>query len=327
VISLARALRATAAAAVAVATVLVKEGTLKLGDAFVAGHHFGKVRAMLDHEGRSVEEAGPATPVEVQGFAGVPEAGDLFAVVEDEKIARQIVTHRVYKQREQEAAASGPASLEDLMARMQLQESKELNIIIKADVQGSVEALKEALLGIPSQEIKVKVIHGGVGAITESDIMLASASHAIIIGFNVRPTPKTTQLAEQEKVDIRLYSVIYEAIEDVRKAMEGMLAPIEKETVVGRCEVIQTFHVPKVGTVAGCRVVYGKIERSNQVRLLRDNVVVYTGKIISMKRFKDDIKEALQGYECGIALDNYKDLKLSDVIEAFTIERESAKLS
>jgi translation initiation factor IF-2 len=311
----------------AVATVLVKEGTLKLGDAFVAGVNFGKVRAMLDHEGRSVEDAGPANPVEVHGFSGVPEAGDLFAVVEDEKIARQIVTHRVQKQREIDTAASGPMSLEDLMARMQLQESKELNIIIKADVQGSVEALKEALLGITSQEIKLKIIHGGVGAITESDIMLASASRAIIIGFSVRPTPKTAQLAEQEKVDIRLYNVIYEAIEDVRKAMEGMLAPIEKETVMGRCEVIQTFHVPKVGTVAGCRVVYGKIERSNQVRLLRDSVVVYTGKIISLKRFKDDIKEALQGYECGIALDNYKDIKLNDVIEAFTIERESAKLS
>ncbi|HMK36610.1 MAG TPA: translation initiation factor IF-2 [Desulfomonilaceae bacterium] len=311
----------------AVATVLVKEGTLRLGDAFVAGVHSGKVRAMLDHEGRSVEEAGPATPVEVHGFTGVPEAGELFSVVEEEKIARQIVTHRVHKQREHDLAATGPMSLEDLMARMQLQESKELNIIIKADVQGSAEALKEALLGITSQEIKVRIIHGGVGAITESDVMLASASHAIIIGFNVRPTPKTSQLAEQEKVDIRVYNVIYEAIEEVRKAMEGMLAPIEKETVQGRCEVIQTFHVPKVGTVAGCRVVYGKIERSNQVRLLRDSVVIYTGKISSMKRFKDDIKEAVQGYECGLALDNYKDVKLGDVIEAFTIERESAKLS
>jgi translation initiation factor IF-2 len=311
----------------AVATVLVKEGTLRLGDAFVAGVHHGKVRAMLDHEGRSVEEAEPATPVEVQGFTGVPEAGELFVVVEDEKIARQIVTHRAHKQREHDAAATGPMSLEDLMARMQLQETKELNLIIKGDVQGSVEALKEALLGITSQEIKLKIIHGGVGAITESDVMLASASHAIIIGFNVRPTPKTSQLAEQEKVDIRLYNVIYEVIEDVRKAMEGMLTPIEKESVTGRCEVIQTFHVPKVGAVAGCRVVSGKIERSSQVRLLRDNVVVYTGKIVSMKRFKDDVKEALQGYECGIALDNYRDVKLGDVIEAFTIERESAKLS
>ena len=310
------------------ATVLIKEGTLKLGDAFVAGTHYGKVRAMLDHEGRSVEIAGPANPVEVQGFSGVPEAGDPLIVADDEKIARQIAGHRVEKkQRDQELTITGPVSLEDLLARMQEQETKELDLIIKADVQGSAEALKEALVGISAQEIKVKVIHGGVGGITESDVMLASASGAIIIGFNVRPSPKASQLAEQEKLDVRLYTVIYDAIEDVRKAMEGMLAPVEKETVVGRAEVRDTFHISRIGTIAGCHVVSGKIERSNQVRLLRDDVVVYQGRIISMKRFKDDIKEALEGYECGLVLENYRDVKVGDVVEAFTIEKEVAKLT
>ncbi len=310
-----------------IATVLVKEGTLKLGDPFVAGVHYGKVRAMLDDEGRNVTEATPSTPVEIQGFSTVPEAGEILMVVEEEKLARQIGTQRMIKHREDEAASTSPASLEELIARMQTEEVKELNLIVKGDVQGSVEAVKEALLGIPSQEIKLKVIHGGVGAINESDIMLASASQAIIIGFNVRPTPKTTQLAEQEKVDVRLYTVIYDAIEDVRRAIEGMLTPIEKETVVGRAEVRQTFQVGKLGVIAGCHVVSGKIERSNQIRLLRDNVVVHQGKISSMKRFKDDVKEALEGYECGISIENYRDLKVGDVIEAFVVERESAKLA
>jgi translation initiation factor IF-2 len=311
-----------------IATVLVKEGTLKLGDPFVAGTHYGKVRAMLDHAGKPVSVAGPATPVEVHGLSGVPEAGEMFVVVEDEKIARQIVEHRTEKQKMIDLASGAvPVSLEDILARMQDQQIKELNVILKGDVQGSVEALKEALLGISAEEIKVKVIHGGVGAITESDVMLASASRAIVIGFNVRPSPKATQLAEQEKIDIRLYTIIYEAIADVRKAMEGMLAPIEKEKVMGRAEVRQTFSVPKIGVIAGCHVVSGKIERSNQVRLLRDDVVVYTGRISSMKRFKDDIKEAVEGYECGLGLDNYRDIKVGDIIEAFTIEHEAVKLS
>ena len=198
---------------------------------------------------------------------------------------------------------------------------------MKADVQGSVEALKESLIGISAQEIKVKVIHTGVGGITESDVMLASASGAIVIGFNVRPSPKASQIGELEKIDVRLYTVIYEVIDDVRKAMEGMLTPIEREVVLGRAEVRQVFHVPKVGTIAGCYVVSGKIERSNQVRLIRDDVVIYQGKIISMRRFKDDIKEAVEGYECGIGLENYKDIKTADIVEAFTIEKESAKLT
>jgi len=309
------------------ATILVKEGTLRLGDAFVAGTHHGKVRAMLDYEGRAVTEATPANPVEVQGFSGVPEAGDAFIVVEEEKIARQIGMHRLDKIREHGAAATGAPSLEDLLARMQDQEIKEINLIVKADVQGSVEAVKEALLGLTAHEVKVKIIHSGVGTITESDIMLASASRAIIVGFNVRPTPKTMQLAEQEKVDVRLYSVIYEALEDIRKAMVGMLEPIEKETVVGRAEVRQTFHLGRVGNVAGCYVTSGKIERSNQVRLIRDDVAIYQGRITSMKRYKDDIKEALEGYECGLVLENYRDIKVGDVIEAFIIEREIATLT
>lgn len=310
-----------------VATVLVRDGTVKLGDPFVAGVHHGKVRAMLDHEGRSVTTAGPATPVEVHGFSGVPEAGEPFIVVDEERIARQIGLQRQQKQRQKEAAPAGPVSLEDLLARMrQEEEGKELNIIVKADVQGSVEALQEAIQHLSTDEVKVNVMHSGVGTITESDVMLAGASDALIIGFNVRPGPKTTQLAEEKKVDVRLYSVIYEALEDIQKATVSMLAPVQKETVVGRAEVRETFQISKVGTIAGCYVSWGKIQRSNSVRLIRDSVPIYEGKIISMKRFKDDIREAAEGYECGIALENYRDIKNGDIIEAFTIELEPARL-
>jgi translation initiation factor IF-2 len=312
----------------AVATVLVNDGTLKLGDPFVAGLQHGKVRAMLDHAGKSLDEAGPAMPVEIQGFSAVPEAGDQFIVVDEEKIARQIGLHRQHKLREQEAAeGSAPLSLDDLMARMKAGDTKELNIIVKGDVQGSVEALDEALLGITSEEIKVKIIHSGVGTVTESDIMLAGASHAIILGFNVRPNPKTAQLAEDKGIDLRTYSVIYEAIEDVRLAMEGMLTPIEKESVVGRAEVRKIFTLSRLGTIAGCYVISGKIERSNMVRLLRDDVLVYEGKIDSMKRFKDDIRDASEGFECGIVLEKYNDLKQGDIIEAYVVEQEAAKLA
>jgi translation initiation factor IF-2 len=307
-----------------VATILIREGTLKLGDPFVAGFHSGRVRAMLDHEGKPVKEATPATPVEVQGFSGVPDAGELFLVVTDEKIARQIGQHRQLKQKQQDAVPTGPLSLEDLLAKMKSDEVQELSIIIKGDVHGSVEALKEALLAISSDEVRVSVIHEGVGTVTESDVMLAGASDAVIIGFNVRPSPKTTQIAEEQNVEIRLYSVIYEAIEDTRKRAGSMLAPIEKETVVGRAEVRKTFSVSRVGTIAGCHVTWGKILRSNSVRLLRDDVPVYEGKIESLKRFKDDVKEVLEGYECGIVLENYKDIKVGDVVEAFVIEQEPA---
>jgi translation initiation factor IF-2 len=282
---------------------------------------------MLDHEGRSVTSAGPATPVEVHGFSGVPEAGEKFIVVDEEKIARQIGEQRQQKQKQKEAPAAGPVSFEELMARMQEQESKELDIIIKADVQGSVEALQEAVQGLSGDQVKVKIIHSGVGTVTESDVMLASASDALVIGFNVRPAPKTLQLAEEKQIDVRLYSVIYDVLEDVQKASLSMLAPVEKETVVGRAEVRQTFHIGKVGTIAGCHVVWGKIQRSNNVRLLRDDVPVYDGKIVSMKRFKDDIKEAVEGYECGLALENFRDIKTGDVVEAYVIEQEAPTLS
>lgn len=311
-----------------VATVLIREGTLKLGDPFVAGVHYGKVRAMIDHEGQNLEIATPSTPVEVQGFSGVPEAGDLFTVVSEEKVAKQIGTQRQVRLRERESqgAAPGGASLEDLLARMSTGEVEELNLIIKGDVQGSVEALSESLLSIPSDKVRIKIIHSGVGTVTESDIMLAAASEATVIGFNVRPTPKTSQLAEEKGVDLRAYSVIYEAIEDVRKAMEGLLAPIEKEVVTGRAEVREVFNISRIGVIAGCYIKSGKIERPNRVRLLRDNVEVYDGKISSMKRFKDDIKEAVEGFECGIALENYRDIKAGDEIEAYSVEQESDTL-
>ncbi len=309
-----------------VATILVAEGTLKLGDPFVAGVHYGKVRAMLDQDGNLVEEAGPATPVEVQGFSGVPEAGEQFIVVKEEKSARQIGAHRQEKLRKLEALSPEPMSLDELMARMSAEEVKELNLVLKADVQGSVEALKEALLGLSTDDVKVRIIHDGVGTVTESDVMLAGASNAIIIGFNVRPTPKTSQMAEDKNIEIRLYNVIYEAIEDVRNAMEGLLAPLEKEVVTGRAEVRETFSVPKIGKIAGCFVTSGKIHRSNQIRLLRDDVEVYSGRIASMKRFKDDIREAVEGYECGIGLENYRGVKVGDIIEAYVIEEEAQTL-
>ncbi|MEW6111757.1 MAG: translation initiation factor IF-2 [Thermodesulfobacteriota bacterium] len=311
-----------------VGTVLVRDGTLRIGDPFVAGVHYGKVRSMFDHEGNVVKEAGPATPVEVQGASGVPDAGEPFLVVDEEKIAKQIGLHRQQKLREKEVAGTaGPASLEELMARMQAEEALELNLILKADVQGSVEALKEALLGASAEKVQVKVIHSGVGAVTESDVMLAAASGAIIIGFNVRPDPKTTQLAEEKHVDVRLYTVIYEALQDVRKAMEGLLAPVLREEVVGHAEVRQIFTISRIGTIAGCYVTSGKVQRTNSVRLIRDGVVVYEGKILSMKRQKDDIKESVEGYECGILLQNFNDIKVGDIIEAFMIQEEAATLT
>lgn len=310
-----------------VATVFVREGTLKLGDPFVAGVHYGKVRAMVDHEGRSVSQAFPSDPVEVQGFSGVPEAGEDFLVVDEDRIARQIGEQRYQKLRRREVGAPGPVSMEELLARMQERETKELNLILKGDVQGSVEALKEAVLGLSTSEVHVKVIHEGVGAVIESDVMLASASDAMIVGFNVRPSPKAAQLAEERHVDVRLYSVIYEVLEDVQKATANLLTPVEKETVLGRAEVRVLFTVPKVGTVAGCLVTSGKLTRSSPVRLLRDDVLVWDGRMSSMKRFKEDIKEAVEGYECGIALENYKDIKVGDVIEGYTIELEAPKIA
>jgi len=310
-----------------VATVLVSSGTIRQGDVFVTGVYSGRIRMLLNDLGKKVDEAGPATPVEIIGLSGVPAAGDEFAVLEDERRARQVAQTRMQKQREAELASKKKVSLDDLFSQIQEGEVKELGIIIKADVQGSVEALSEALTKLSTDQVKLKVIHGSVGAVTESDVMLASASNAIIIGFNVRPEPKASALAENEDVDIRLYNIIYNAIEEVRAAMEGLLEPTFKEVVIGRAEVRQTFGVPKVGTIAGCYVTDGFIARNCKgVRVLRDNIVIYEGKLSSLKRFKDDVKEVQSGYECGLGVENYNDIKVGDVIEAYNVEETATKL-
>ena len=300
-----------------VATVLVQEGTLRVGDAFVCGVFHGKVRAMIDDRSRKVEAAPPALPVEILGLQGVPQAGDSFVAVADESKARQVAEYRQSKQREAELVKSSKVSLEELYDQIKAGDVKELRVVLKADVQGSVEALTEALGRLSTDEVKLRVIHGSVGGITESDILLAAASNAIVIGFNVRPESKGAALAAQEGVDVRLYTVIYEAVADVRAAMEGMLEPAYREQTVGRVEIRQTFNIQGVGTVAGCYVTEGKIQRGNLVRLLRDQVVVHAGKLASLKRFKDDVREVSAGYECGLSIEGFQDIKQGDVIEAF----------
>jgi translation initiation factor IF-2 len=310
-----------------VATVLVQSGTLKASDIFLAGSHVGKVRALIDDTGKRITEAGPSTPVEVIGFPEVPLAGDIFIVVEDEKRARQIALARQQKQRLADMARSRKLTLDELYAKIKEGEIKDLNIIIKGDVQGSVEALKDALENITHPQVKVRVIHSSAGGINESDIMLASASNAIIIGFNVRPEPKAYQVAEKEGVDIRLYNVIYDAIEDVKKALEGLLEPTLKEKTLGRAEVRQMFPISRIGTVAGCYVLDGSISRSSDgIRIIRDNIVVYDGKISSLKRFKEDVREVQAGYECGILIENFNDLKVGDILESYIIEKIATKL-
>jgi translation initiation factor IF-2 len=310
-----------------VATLLVQTGSLKIGDALLSGVHVGKVRALVDDSGRRIPEAGPSTPAEVIGFSEVPAAGDIFTVVDDEKRARQIALARFQKQRSIELARAKKLTLDELYTKIKEGQIKELNIIIKGDVQGSVEAIRDALESIAHPEVKVKVIHTSVGGINESDVMLATASTAIIIGFNVRPETKAAQTAEKEGVDIRLYNVIYEAIDDVKKALEGMLEPTLKEKVLGRAEVRQLFPVSRLGTIAGCYVVDGYISRaSDGIRVLRDNIVVYEGKMGSLKRMKDDVKEVQAGYECGILMENFNDLKVGDILENYIIEKIAAKL-
>ncbi|TAN42181.1 MAG: translation initiation factor IF-2 [Nitrospirae bacterium] len=310
-----------------VATLLVQNGTLKVGDALLSGVHVGKVRALIDDMGKRIQEAGPSTPVEVIGFSEVPSAGDIFTVVDDEKRARQIALARFQKQRTIELAKAKKLTLDELYTKIQEGQIRELNIIIKGDVQGSVEAIKDAFENITHPEVKVRVIHTSVGGINESDVMLATASNAIIIGFNVRPETKASQTAEKEGVDIRLYNVIYEAIEDVKKALEGLLAPTLKEKVLGRAEVRQLFPVSRLGTIAGCYVVDGHISRAcDGIRVLRDNVVVYNGKLGTLKRFKDDVKEVQTGYECGILIENFNDLKVGDILENYIIEKIASKL-
>jgi len=303
-----------------VATVLVQEGTLKIGDPIVTGLHWGRVRTMTNDRGEQLKEAGPSTPVEITGLAGVPDAGDTFHAVKDEKAAKEVAQHRAQKVREAELAKSSKISLEQLYAKIQEGDVRELKVIIKADVQGSVEAVKDSLVKLSNDQCRLVVIHTAVGGISESDITLASASDAIVLGFNVRPEPKAAQLAELEGVDIRLYNIIYDAVADVKSAMEGLLAPTLKEVELGRVEVRETFHISKVGTIAGCYVLDGKITRNAKVRLVRDSVVVYEGSLNSLKRFKDDAREVMAGYECGVGLENYNDIKVGDIIEAYEIE-------
>jgi translation initiation factor IF-2 len=309
----------------AVATVLVQNGTLRIGDNFIVGNTFGKVRAMFDDRAQLVEEAPPSTPVEVLGLEGLPEAGDQLLVAEREK-ARQIAEYREQKAREAALAKSSKISLEGLAEQIKSAGVKELAIILKADVGGSAEVLSDTLTKLSTEKVKIKILRSGVGAITENDVLLASASNAVIIGFNVRPERKAQELAEMEKVDIRLHSIIYELQDEIKKAMAGLLEPIIKETYQGRAEVRETFRVPKVGTVAGCYVLDGHIKRDAEIRLVRDGVQVYKGKIGSLKRFKDDASEVRNGMECGINIQNFNDIKKGDVIEAFVTEKIAAEI-
>jgi translation initiation factor IF-2 len=309
-----------------VATVLVQNGTLRASDNFVVGNVYGKVRAMFDDRGAALQEAPPSTPVEILGMEGLPQAGDQFVVVADRDKARGISEYREQKAREAMLAKSSRVSLEGLAEQIKTAGTKELNIILKGDVQGSVEVLGDLLSKLSNEKVRLKVLRSGVGAITETDVLLASASNAIIIGFNVRPERKAQELAEQEEVDIRLHSIIYELQDEIKRAMTGLLEPTIKETYQGRAEVLETFRIPKVGTIAGCRVTDGLIKRDSEVRLLRDNVMVFKGKVASLRRFKDDAKEVTNGMECGISIANYGDIKARDVIEAFVTERIAAEV-
>lgn len=303
-----------------VATVLVQNGTLRVGDIVVAGTSVGRVRAMNDDKGRNVKKAGPSIPVEILGLSEVPTGGDAFYAVDDEKKARSVVEARKFKEKQERQQSMNKVSLDNLFERIEEGKMKELEIIVKADVNGSVEAVTQSLERITNEEVRVRVIHGAVGAVTESDVMLASASNAIIVGFNVRPTPGATVAAENAEVDIRLYRVIYDAIEDIEKAMKGMLAPTFREEVTGHIEIRTTFKVSGVGTIGGAYVTDGKVQRNSCVRVVRDGIVIHEGLLGSLKRFKDDVKEVASGYECGISIENYNDIKEGDVIEAYVMQ-------
>jgi translation initiation factor IF-2 len=301
-----------------VATVLVQEGTLRVGDAVVVGEVYGKVRAMTDDRGQRLTEAGPSTPVEVVGLSDVPTAGDLLEVVPDERRAKAIAEERRERRRAAELTQARKGSLEELV------EVRELRLVVKADVHGSLEAITGALQRLQTEEVKVNVLHAAVGAVTESDVMLAAASRAVVLGFNVRPDPAARKLAEQEGVDVRLYRIIYEALDDVQALLKGLAAPKLTEVVLGRAEVRRIFHISRVGTVAGCYVVEGRIPRSAQVRLVRDGAVVYDGRLASLRRFKDDVREVAAGFECGMVLENFQDIKEGDVIEAYAVQEQAA---
>jgi translation initiation factor IF-2 len=305
----------------AVATMLVQRGTLDVGDTILAGSVIGRIRTMKNDKGQKVKKAGPSTPVEVTGFTDVPEAGDTFYEVKDEKTAKHLMERRKRQARDKMLNATAKVTLEDLFSKIEKENLKQLNIIVKADVQGSVEAIKQSLEKLSNDEVKVKVIHAQVGAVTESDVTLASVSDAIIIAFNVRPEPLAKDRAEKDNVEIKTYSVIYNAIEDVESAMKGMLDPVYEEVVIGNAEVRQVFKISNVGTIAGCYVTNGKVARNAGVRLIRDNVVIHDGKLISLKRMKDDSKEVAKGFECGIQLENYNDIQEGDIIEAYVMEQ------
>ena len=300
-----------------VSTLLVQSGTLKIGDFILAGKNSGKVKALFDERGKNLKAAPPSTPVSILGLDGAPQAGDNFQVLKDEKEAKQIAAKRTQLQREQNVRTQRHITLDEIGRRIALGEFQELNIILKGDVDGSVEALSNSLENLSTQEIEVKIIHKGVGAITESDIILASASDAIVIGFNVRPMGNARALSEKEKIDIRTYSIIYDAINDVKDAMEGMLSPELKEEVTGNAEIRETYKISKVGTIAGCMVTSGKIFKNSGIRLIREGVVIFTGTLVSLKRFKDDVKEVAKGYDCGIQIKSFNDLKVNDLLEAF----------
>ena len=301
-----------------ISTILVQSGTLKIGDYLLAGQHSGKIKAMQDERGKVIFEAGPSTPVSVLGLDGAPQAGDKFNVFVQEKEAKQIAVKRTQLVREQSVRTQKHITLDEIGRRIALGDFKELNIILKGDVDGSVEALTDSFQKLSTEEIHVNIIHKAVGAITESDVLLASASDAIIIGFNVRPTGNARQIADKEEIDIRNYSIIYDAINDLKDAMEGMLSPKFKEEVSGTVEIRETFKISKVGTIAGCMVTDGKIYRKSNIRLIRDGVVITSGTLDSLKRFKDDVKEVSKGYDCGIQIKNYNDISIGDVIESYS---------
>jgi len=298
-------------------TALIQSGTLKVGDYVLAGQYSGKVKAMLDERGNRIKVAGPSAPVNLLGLDGAPTSGDRFIVMDDEKEAKQIAAKRLQLQREQSVRSQKKMTLEEIGRRLQVGDFKELNIILKGDVDGSVEALSDSLQKLTTDEIQVNIIHKGVGQISESDILLATASDAIVVGFQVRPSAQARKLAEKEEVEIRMYSIIYDAINEVKDAMEGMLSAEIKEEIKGTAEIRETFKISKVGTIAGCMVTDGTIERNHDVRIIRDGVVVYTGKLGSLKRFKDDAKEVRQGFECGLNIANFNDIKVGDVVEAY----------
>ena len=300
-----------------VATVLVQNGTLHVGDYVVAGTASGRVRAMNNDKGKPVKKAGPSIPVEILGLSDVPEGGDEFYVVEDERKARSVVENRKFQEKKEKQKTATAISLDNLFEQIEAGKMKDLNIVVKADVQGSVEAVKQSLERISNEEVRVNVIHGAVGAINESDVMLASASNAIIVGFNVRPTNGASDAAEDAGVDLRMYRVIYDAIEDIEKAMKGMLEPTFREEVTGHVEIRTTFKVSGVGTIGGAYVLDGKIRRDSLVRVVRDGIVIHEGELNSLKRFKDDVKEVNSGYECGLSVSNYNDIKDGDIIEAY----------